>query len=213
MLAAATVAALAAGAIAVTVSAGTAGAAPNGDEPAAPAPPVSWGKCADADLAPVPPEQRAKFSCAWYNVPVDHKHASQGSISLAMMRRAADTPNKVGSVFLNPGGPGGSGLRMPIKADKYFDPEVLTRFDIIGFDPRGVGASNPLRCFGTQEDADKFAAATSIIAQQPDEISALHKAFTSYGQSCKQFAGPLLEHMSTEDVARDLDQMRQGVGD
>lgn len=186
----------------------TAAAAPT------PAAPVSWGACAAADLTGVPDAEKAQFSCATYVVPLDYRHPQQGSINLAMMRRTAnDQSKKIGSLFLNPGGPGGSGYRMPVSGKRIFQPEVLDRFDLIGFDPRGVARSTPLRCFTTQEDYDKvFAKAAAIPLTQQEETDTL-AANDEYGDFCSRLAGPLKEHMSTADVARDLDRMRAGVGD
>jgi pimeloyl-ACP methyl ester carboxylesterase len=116
---------------------------------------VSWGPCAEGDLSNVPPAERSRFSCANFVVPLDYDRPNQGTINLAMLRRAAnDQANRIGSLFLNPGGPGGSGYRLPTVGGLIFEPQVLDRFDLIGFDPRGVARSTPLKCFATQEDAD-----------------------------------------------------------
>src|SRR4051812_49935936 len=77
--------------------------------------PVAWGTCAADVLAEVPPADRNRYSCATYQVPLDHAHPAAGSVSLALLRRAADDPaHRIGSLFLNPGGPGGSGYDLPI---------------------------------------------------------------------------------------------------
>src|SRR3979409_972995 len=94
-----------------------------------------------------------------------------------------------------------------------FQALVLDRFDSIGFDPRGVGASNPLRCFTTKEDADKVLDARVLVPLTRAEISGTLASYRDYGQSCKNNAGSLLKHMSTKDVVRDLDVLRAAVGD
>jgi len=177
--------------------------------------PVSWGTCADSDLDGVPAAQRTKFSCAVYVVPMDYAHPENGSINLAMMRRTAnDTAHRIGSLFLNPGGPGGTGYQLPIAAStRIFQPEVLDRFDLVGFDPRGVGRSTALRCFTTQEDHDKVFANVAAIPLTGKEIRDATAANRTYGQYCGRLAGPLIDHMSTADVVRDLDRMRAAVGD
>ncbi|MFQ6272443.1 alpha/beta hydrolase [Kutzneria viridogrisea] len=178
-------------------------------------PAVSWGACAAADLTAVPAADKDKYTCAVYAVPLDYKHPDAGSINLALMRRAAnDQAHRIGSLFLNPGGPGGSGYKMPISgAARYFTSEVADRFDMIGFDPRGVGRSTPLRCFNTQEDYDRvFAKAASVPVSRQEEKDTL-AVYDEYGDFCSRIAGPLKEHMSTADVARDLDRMRAAVGD
>src|ERR1700716_851997 len=118
--------------------------------------PVKWGTCPAATLAGVPADRVKLYSCATYPMPIDHDNSALGTIGIALMKRSALRPDKkIGSLFLNPGGPGGSGLSMAVTAGGMFQALVLDRFDSIGFDPRGVGASNPLRCFTTKEDADK----------------------------------------------------------
>jgi pimeloyl-ACP methyl ester carboxylesterase len=176
--------------------------------------PVAWGTCSAATLAGVPADQVNLYSCARYRVPIDHDNASLGTIDIALLKRAARTPDaRVGSLFLNPGGPGGSGLRMPISGQYYFQPQVVDRFDLIGFDPRGVGQSNPLRCFTTQEDADEVFGAQIPVPLSRAEISGTLASYRDYGRFCKNNAGSLLDHMSTKDVVRDLDTLRAAVGD
>jgi pimeloyl-ACP methyl ester carboxylesterase len=162
----------------------------------------------------VPASELPQYSCGNYAVPLDHDRPNLGTINLALMRRAANNPAaKIGSLFLNPGGPGGSGYRMPKSGKTLFEPQVLDRFDLIGFDPRGVARSTPLRCFATAEDADAVFGRMHPLPVTPSDEATTLKALKDYGQFCKRFAGPLLEHMSTKDVARDLDVMRQAVGD
>jgi pimeloyl-ACP methyl ester carboxylesterase len=175
---------------------------------------VTWGTCSADTLAGVPADQVKFYSCARYRVPIDHDNAALGTIDIALLKRAARTPDKrVGSLFLNPGGPGGSGLRMPISGQYYFQPQVLDRFDLVGFDPRGVGDSNPLRCFTTQEDADEVFSAQIPVPLTRAQISGTLASYRDYGQFCRNNAGSLLNHMSTKDVVRDLDTLRAAVGD
>lgn len=183
--------------------------------PAARAPaPISWGECAPEVLEGVPEADLPLFSCADYAVPLDHERPRLGTINIALMRRAAtDQDNKVGSLFLNPGGPGGSGYGMPTVGPNIFEPEVLERFDLIGFDPRGVARSTPLRCFATDEDATDVVDRIHPLPVTASQESTTIRAYRDYGRFCGRFAGPLIEHMSTEDVAQDLDLLRAAVGD
>jgi len=177
-------------------------------------PPVAWGACAPADISNVPPAERPQFSCATYVVPLDYNRPNRGTINLALMRRAAnDQAHRIGSLFLNPGGPGGSGYRFPTITQRLVQPAVADRFDVIGFDPRGVARSTPLRCFATQEDADDVFGRMALLPITKQEERETLNALRDYGRFCDRFAGPLLEEMSTENVARDLDRMRAAVGD
>jgi pimeloyl-ACP methyl ester carboxylesterase len=213
------VGALAVGALAV-VPAVTAGAEPppeqveQADEIEAAVPGVSWGACPEGSLDRVPPEQRHLFSCATYPVPLDYDNPRKGSVDLALMRRVATDQNqRIGSMFLNPGGPGGSGFGLPTAGDRIFEPDVLARFDLIGFDPRGVARSTPLRCFTTQEEADEVFGRMAGVPVTDEQIAGTMQAYADYSDFCARNAGELLEHMSTKDVVRDLDLMRRAVGD
>ncbi|MFD9705953.1 alpha/beta fold hydrolase [Lentzea sp. NPDC059081] len=180
--------------------------------------PAAWGQCAEDVLATLPatvtPEERARLTCAVQEVPVDHSRPRGDKTGIAMMRRPANDPSrKIGSIFLNPGGPGGSGLIRGAIAKNYFPASVLDRFDVVGFDPRGVARSAPLRCFRTQEEADDVNAGWSALPITQEEIGTTIRSAKAYTDYCRINAGPLLNFMSTEAVARDLDVMREAVGD
>ena len=197
----------------IPTTSSTAAPQPAAPQPAAPSP-VAWGACAAGDIGNVPPAERSRFSCANYVVPLDYDRPNRGTINLALMRRAAnDQANRIGSLFLNPGGPGGSGYRFPTITQLLFQPAVADRFDVIGFDPRGVARSTPLRCFATQEDADEVFGRMALLPITRQEERDTLDAMRDYGRFCDRFAGPLLEEMSTENVARDLDRLRAAVGD
>ncbi|WP_425524813.1 alpha/beta hydrolase [Saccharopolyspora ipomoeae] len=181
---------------------------------AAQASPVTWGPCEKAVLQDVPLTERHLYSCAKYPVPVDHADPGKGTVDIAMMRRAASEPGeRIGSLFLNPGGPGGAGFDMPVGAVDRFDPAVLKRFDVVGFDPRGIDRSTRLRCFRNAEQADAVLGRMSSVPVTEEQIGTTMGAYGDYGDACAKNAGELQRHMSTADVARDLDLMRAGVGD
>jgi pimeloyl-ACP methyl ester carboxylesterase len=178
------------------------------------APLVRWSACPDAELSEVPPADRAKYTCATYPVPIDYRDPAAGTIGLAMLRRAADDPvHRIGSLFLNPGGPGGSGFGLPIPLAGLLPAVIAQRFDLVGFDPRGVQRSAPLRCFTTNEEAEAVFSRIIDVPVTRAEIASTLRAYRDSTDACAANAGPLLQHMSTLDVARDLDRMRQGVGD
>lgn len=190
---------------------GTASAQP---EAASAVRPASWGPCAEDVLAEIPAAERARVSCAVQTVPVDHSRPRGDKTGIAMMKRPAGDPaKKIGSLFINPGGPGGAGMIYSAYGGSFFTPEILEKFDLIGFDPRGVGRSAPLRCFRTWEEAGAVAEGWYALPITKAEIDSTIRQSKVYTDYCGINAGPLLDHMSTEAVARDLDVMREAVGD
>src|SRR5829696_3199073 len=146
---AALVAVLAATIYAVPSSAGTATAPSASGTGSAAVPHLNWGSCAAEG-----PDLEA-FQCATAVVPLDHDKPKGKQITLALARLPASDPSrKIGSLFLNPGGPGGSGVDFLFGAGPFlYSDEVRARFDLVGFDPRGIIRSTPLRCFDTFEEA------------------------------------------------------------
>ena len=151
-----------------------------------------------------------KFECATLKVPVDWKRPHGATIDLALARHLATDPeHRIGSLLINPGGPGGSGVDFAFRAPDFFSPELRARFDIVGFDPRGVSRSNPVKC-----DEDLLDAHWKAI--QPDSASAFaafRKGSRALGESCRNLTGPLVDHMATTDVVRDMDAIRAGLGE
>ncbi|GAA3035544.1 alpha/beta hydrolase [Kitasatospora sp. NPDC006786] len=170
--------------------------------------PVAWTPCNPDPTKPDP----GIYDCAVYPVPLDYDKPKGEKVGIAMMRRRASDPSKrIGSLFLNPGGPGGSGYLWATTA--RFGAEVQSKFDLVGFDPRGVARSNPLKCFKTQEDADAVTNRMVGVPVTKAEINETLDADQDYTDACSKNAGPLIEHMSTINVVRDLDRMRRAVGD
>ncbi|MEV7237375.1 alpha/beta hydrolase [Streptomyces sp. NPDC051020] len=169
---------------------------------------VVWTPC---NPDPSKPDPKI-YDCAVYPVPLDYANPSGEKIGIAMMRRRAGDPAKrIGSLFLNPGGPGGSGYLWATTT--RFEPRVMEHFDLIGFDPRGVARSNPLRCFKTNEEADAVFGRITGVPVTPAEVDGTLAATKDYTDACARNAGALIQHMSTINVVRDLDRMRQAVGD
>jgi pimeloyl-ACP methyl ester carboxylesterase len=167
---------------------------------------ITWQLCATAEL----PTQE----CADFGVPLDYDQPEEVTISLAVARvAAADQANRIGSLFLNPGGPGNSGV-FSLPHQYAALPEVLReRFDIVAFDPRGIGESAPVRCFASSAEQIAGVAAMPRVPVGSDEESALQRATAEMVQECGERNSETLAHLSTANVARDMDQLRQTVGD
>jgi pimeloyl-ACP methyl ester carboxylesterase len=165
-----------------------------------------WTACTEEGLA--------GFDCATYKVPLDYDKPHGATTTIALARRpAGDRAHKIGTIFMNPGGPGGAGRGLVTVAHEIVAPDVLARFDIVGFDPRGIGASDPIQCFPTDEQAEALFDRMKIVPLTRSEITSTIRANLEYTEGCVRNAGPLLRHMSTLNVAKDLDRLRQAVGD
>ena len=136
------------------------------------------------------------------------------TIELALLRRPADDQaHKIGSIFVNPGGPGGSGVDfLAAFGQELFSDQVRARFDLIGFDPRGVGQSTPLRCFRTFDEAVAALSPYAFPVTRAEEDVWI-AADRRVAKACADRHPAILDHMSTANVARDLDLLRQAVGD
>jgi pimeloyl-ACP methyl ester carboxylesterase len=169
-------------------------------------PAVDWTPCADA----------TGFDCAEVEAPLDYDAPSDGrTVTLAVIRHAADGPDgRLGTVFFNPGGPGGAGTQfLPAWID-LFPAEVRQRFDLVSWDPRGVGESTAAQCFDTEEEGiEFFANVPSPFPVGRDERRSFMDAYDRFGEVCRQRQGDLLEHFSTADTARDLDLLRERLGE
>lgn len=168
--------------------------------------PLTWAACTEEALS--------GFQCATREVPLDHDRPRGATTTIALARRPADDPaRKLGTIFVNPGGPGGPGRRLVTAAAEIVAPEVLARFDFVGFDPRGIGASDPLQCHPTDAAAEELLAQIRGVPLTRAEVASTLRANFAYTEACKRNTGPLLAHMSTLNVAKDLDLLRQAVGD
>jgi pimeloyl-ACP methyl ester carboxylesterase len=169
-----------------------------------PVPKLAWHACATAP----------GYECTTAKVPLDYDKPHGATIDLALTRiRATDPKHRIGSLFINPGGPGGSGVDFVQGTGTYlYSDEVRAKFDLVGFDPRGIAGSTPLTCFKTQDQADA-ATAPFAFPVTPAEERTWMGFDRAYSKACAQRGGPIINHMSTADVARDMDLLRQAVGD
>ena len=208
-----------AGAVSLGMSATSGSAAPaafpsdRGGTGNAAVPVLDWGPCGD-DFGGSEGPPGATFSCAWATVPLDYDRTQGQTLRIALKRLEASQPTRrIGTLFINPGGPGGSGVDFASFAWALFPQDVLDRFDVVGFDPRGVARSNPLVCFRSFQQLDNTFGGVPAFPLTRSEYRAVDAAFTTYTSLCGRNGGPVLDHMSTADVARDLDLLRRAVGD
>jgi pimeloyl-ACP methyl ester carboxylesterase len=152
---------------------------------------------------------RGGFECARLEVPLDYDEPAGRTIEIAVVRLPADDSR--GSLVLNPGGPGASGIDYARAADVVVSKAVRERYDIVGFDPRGVGRSAPVTCL-TDAQLDDFLAIDGS-PDTPAEEQALLAEWSGLGTGCMARRPALTEHMGTRDVARDLDVLRAALGD
>lgn len=152
---------------------------------------------------------------ATVKLPRDYDRPTGATVSIALFKiPAADPANRIGTLFLNPGGPGGSGVEIALAATGFLTQSVLDRFDIIGFDPRGTNASSRVRCFRT---SDSQAYALSGMSAAFPSTAAEESGFIVAGKrlaaGCSNYGSALAASVSTAQVARDLDVLRRAVGD
>jgi pimeloyl-ACP methyl ester carboxylesterase len=151
------------------------------------------------------------FQCATLKVPIDYNDASLGEFDIAVLRyRDKNQHDRLGSLVVNPGGPGVSGIEFALNAEFIFNPEILERYDIVGFDPRGVGQSTAIECLtATEQDA--------LLSgdPKPDNDAEFAEAITetqSFIDECVAKV-PNLAHFSTRDAAQDMEILRKSLGD
>jgi pimeloyl-ACP methyl ester carboxylesterase len=158
---------------------------------------VSWSGCGSAH-------------CAWITVPVDYAKPDGATTRLRAVVHPAEGGKAKRSILVNPGGPGGSAVDFASTMSSAFGTDVRKMYDIVGVDPRGVAESTPLTCLPDKE-FDEF----TEVDPDPDnaaEITALRKSITDLGQACEKNSGELAAHVSTVEVAKDMDVVRALLG-
>jgi pimeloyl-ACP methyl ester carboxylesterase len=159
---------------------------------------INWKSC------------KQDFQCATLAVPIDYSKLSTGTFEIALLKYEARTNKKLGSLIVNPGGPGGSGVDYAYAAEYIFSPAILDRYDIVGFDPRGVSRSAPIRCLN-----DKELDANNNSDSKPDNEREFKQILTDtkkYVEICKDKNKHLASY-GTANVARDMDILREALGD
>ncbi|GGM75065.1 proteinase [Dactylosporangium sucinum] len=187
---------------------------PSATSSGVPIAPADWKPCPEAYKAVFPsPPQNVTFSCATVKVPQDWEHPKDsGTFDVALVRgRSTTQRDRVGSLFINPGGPGASGFDYGVYRSVYLPAEVLRRFDVIGFDPRGVGRSSPVKCFSNADLDANFGIDPDPVSDEQFQQSVT--LARKLAQSCGTKYGDALRYYSTEQTARDMDALRAAVGE
>nr|WP_228046481.1 alpha/beta hydrolase [Saccharopolyspora sp. HNM0983] len=176
---------------------------------------LSWGPCETyaTTAQDRPLYQDPGLECARLEVPMDYAAPDGETVQLGLLRKpATGGDERIGSLVLNPGGPGASGMSAAASMAGQ-DAELADRFDMVGFDPRGVGASEPqVHCLtGPERDADRL---DSDADSSPSGVARSEQEEREYAGKCAERTGPeLLANVGTRDVARDLDVLRSALGD
>ncbi|HEU4347297.1 MAG TPA: alpha/beta fold hydrolase, partial [Actinoplanes sp.] len=177
---------------------------------------ISTGPPASAARAPTPgitdwqpcPE-RPDVQCGSLQVPLDWARPDGPTITVAVARNPVDDPaQRIGALFLNPGGPGGPGVFFAMYGDIIFSPELAKHFDLIGVDPRGMASSTPVLCTGNPYPPDQ-----TVFPRGAEQFRHFVEANRLFGQSCVDATGPLIGHVDTVSVARDHEAVRAALGE
>src|SRR4051812_47969134 len=188
-----------------------------GSSAAAPqAAPIDWHDCND-QLHPIiagrPGSERdLAFQCGTTTVPVSYSDPDGGTLKLFLVKATlAGQTNRIGSLLVNPGGPGESATEAAIQSALTLPTDVLNRFDVVGVDPRGVGLSTPVECISDQQKDQSFAADPRAL-----DAAALDATFglvDEVAKGCADKYKAALGAFDTVDSARDMDLVRQSLGD
>lgn len=158
---------------------------------------VRWTNCGNAD-------------CTKVQVPLDYANPDGPALTLAVTRVPA-TGERIGSLFVNPGGPGSSAFDYAKAADAIVSDDIRQAYDIIGVDPRGVGASEPVECL-TDKERDALLELDGT-PDSPQEEQAIVDESTAFAERCREKGGSLVTHIGTVEAARDMDIVRAVAGD
>lgn len=159
---------------------------------------LEWSECNDG------------FECAKFNVPIDYANPANGAMQISVIRKLA-TGSAQGSLVLNPGGPGGSGIEYTTYAEYVVSDALRENFDIVGFDPRGVGESTPVECLDDEQTEEYIALDGSPDDQtEIDQAQAMSELFA---ESCATNSPDTFRFLDTVSATRDIDILRALLGD
>ncbi|TYC18877.1 alpha/beta hydrolase [Actinomadura syzygii] len=168
-----------------------------------PTPKLAWYKCYEI------------AECATVRLPLDYDDPKGATTEIAVLRvKARNAKKRIGSLFVNPGGPGGQGTALAYQAGQFLGADVLDRFDVVGFDPRGIGFSSNVACFKSTKDQTLAMAGLNVaFPMGAKEEAAYIKSATAVGKGCSTTGKKLAGAMSTAEAARDMEVLRRSVGD
>ncbi|GAA4526833.1 alpha/beta hydrolase [Amycolatopsis samaneae] len=169
-------------------------------------PPLGTGGAAVPELRWTP--CHGSFQCAGAPVPLNYREPHGKTITLSVIRLPAKDPaRRAGSLFVNFGGPGTDGVGELTRFGPHYPEHLRDRYDLVSFDPRGIGGSAPVSCPGAEEPKLEGS------PLRPEQREAFYAAGAAVGRACAAGSGELLNHLSTANTARDMDLLRQAVGD
>lgn len=162
-----------------------------------------WGGCEGVNSA------GRGAQCTWLEVPVDYANPGGGTTRLRVIKVPASEKSQ-GALLVNPGGPGGSAVDYANMADWIVTGQIRRSFDIVGFDPRGVGYSEPIVCLDAAQTDEMLG--SDPTPNDDAEYQAMVASAKDFGQACQSKYPELLPHVSTVDAARDMDVLRSVLG-
>ncbi len=179
--------------------AGTSDRLPAGPS-ATPASRIDWKPCPDHPTA----------ECGTLRLPVDWAHPAGEKFDMAVARRKATDPGRrVGALLVNPGGPGDPGVNFALtRAPAHFSKDLQAKFDIVGFDPRGVGGSQPVKC-----STELLGRAPSPYPRDQAEFDRLAAYNRELREDCRRHSGPVFDHADTLGVVKDMEALRRSLGE
>lgn len=197
--------ALTAGALALG-SSGSANAADPGDARSS----LATGRAGTASVDWKPCPQDPTGECGTLRLPIDWAHPEGATYDMAVARRKATDPDRrIGVLLVNPGGPGDSGVDFALRrVPAQFSAGLQAKFDIVGFDPRGVGGSQPVKC--SRELLDRRPSAYPRNQAEFDQLATYNEELR---QDCRRRSGPVFDHADTLGVVRDMDALRVALGE
>lgn len=164
---------------------------------------LSWGEC---DYSQEDQDAAKNLECARVSVPVDYANPGAGDTFVEVSRLSASEHDPQGTLFLNPGGPGGSGVDMMLSAGFFASASVRDNYDIVGFDPRGVERSDGIDCL-TDQEMDEWRAEPAF-EPGTETVDDMRATYAQIGAKCHEKSSPVVAHMDTQSVAKDLDVLR-----